>query len=133
MMTDDRISEIASPFLEWTEQGYAIIDKVGFANALLAAGASEGKAEPVAYLVTIGGHPSLQFSWIDPANLAKCNTCEPLYLSPSAEIAALRERIAGMEKDAGMTYERIAEKLSNDGYSKQADVIRQIVAKEQQQ
>lgn len=73
-----------------------------------AAGASEGQ-EPVAwrkrgYSQFQTGTPS---RWLyedgsdkpqvrDPAN---CDV-EPLYTRPSAEIAALRERIAGMEKDA---------------------------------
>jgi len=83
--------------------------------------AGESDETPAAYLVTIGGHPSLQFSWIDPANLAKGNTCEPLYTQPSAEIAALRERIAGMEKDAERldwltSNEHMRLKDSSDGY-----------------
>lgn len=33
-MTDEEIFDLADPFLEWTEQGYAVIDKIGFARAI---------------------------------------------------------------------------------------------------
>ncbi|MDR5797205.1 hypothetical protein QCE49_27800 [Caballeronia sp. LZ008] len=66
----------------------------------LAAGASEGQAEPVAALDAYGNpsHWNKHFALEPWASRFK-----PLYLHPSAEIAALRERIAGMEKDAKNT------------------------------
>jgi hypothetical protein len=43
-MKDEQIEAIALNFLEWTEQGFSVIDRVGFARALLADG---GKGEAV--------------------------------------------------------------------------------------
>lgn len=60
-----------------------------------AAGASEGQA-PVAFAVP---QEMAGASFIACAIRGGAYTV-PLYLNPSAEIAALRERIAGMEKDA---------------------------------
>ncbi|SAK65884.1 hypothetical protein AWB80_03114 [Caballeronia pedi] len=63
-------------------------------------GASEGQAEPVAWQwqdeVTQRWHTQEH-----KPNYADGTAIRPLYTHPSAEIAALRERIAGMEKDAG--------------------------------
>lgn len=128
-MNDDRISEIASPFLEWTEQGYAVIDKVGFARAILAAGASEGQADIRAHCEACqqAGHihcsdadkcGGIRYEFKDASgkwgeidaqeyeerlnfygqrdSLRKVMRPDPR----AAELAALRERIAGMEKDA---------------------------------
>ena len=68
-----------------------------------AAGASEGQAEPIYQARSIGMQ-----SWGDQSkdgfdHMAKYPAIfetRTVYLHPSAEIAALRERIAGMEKDA---------------------------------
>ena len=62
---------------------------------LLAAGASEGQ-EPVAFAVP---QEMAGASFIACAIRGGAYTV-PLYLNPSAELTALRERIAGMEKDA---------------------------------
>ncbi|SAL59349.1 hypothetical protein AWB71_03272 [Caballeronia peredens] len=51
-------------------------------------------AKPVAYLVEIGGQPSLQFNCVDPSNLAEGNTCRPLYTNPYVDVDALGERLA---------------------------------------
>lgn len=59
-------------------------------RALLAAGASEGQAVCVDCGDTIMAH--------DPGTCGNCHSMK--YVPASAEIAALRERIAGMEKDA---------------------------------
>lgn len=71
------------------------------ARALLAAGASEGQ-EPVAhvnYRADVDGdvHAIAVWNGPPPPRYTK------LYVDPSAEIAALCERIAGMEKDAKNT------------------------------
>jgi hypothetical protein len=68
-----------------------------------AAGASEGQAEPVAWMYT--SHRGVDLCRVPlDENLKKLAPADmvevPLYAHPSAEIAALRERIAGMEKDA---------------------------------
>ncbi|WP_250518634.1 hypothetical protein [Caballeronia sp. ATUFL_M1_KS5A] len=62
-----------------------------------AAGASEGQAEPVAWR---HNRTFCLYETEEEVPLADGDEwAEPLYLHPSAEIAALRERIAGMEKD----------------------------------
>lgn len=68
----------------------------------LAAGASEGQAEPIYQVKRVHGWvdvPESRYTEIkeDPND---CGELRILYLHPSAEIAALRERIAGMAKDA---------------------------------
>ncbi|WP_250477361.1 hypothetical protein [Caballeronia sp. INML1] len=88
------------------DEAYTV--RVGELRALLAAGASEGQAEPVAWAVYWGiGNMrphSVHFekeTAVKVASEIKSHTeLRPLYTHPSAEIAALRERIAGMEKDA---------------------------------
>jgi hypothetical protein len=145
-MTDEQMRMIASRYrlTTWTE------DLAGFARALLAAGASEGQAEPAAQIVrrkTYSGldvwdikifdkdmqhgtklytHPSAEIAvqanqrqsfefeaWFDrefpmdpPPSRPKyqrtsvTNLMRAAWDARDAEIAALRERIAGMEKDA---------------------------------
>ena len=75
------------------------------ASALLAAGASEGQAEPVAWRVVMEGQRGERQTVIleslkDAQNISDFGDPIPLYEHPSAELTALRERIAGMEKDA---------------------------------
>lgn len=68
-------------------------------SAFLAAGASEGHAEPVAEIVDVGDGLGTTFiEFIVDRNQFPVGT--KFYAHPSAEISALRERIAGMEKDA---------------------------------
>ncbi|WP_175980016.1 hypothetical protein [Caballeronia zhejiangensis] len=68
------------------------------ARALLAAGASEGQAEPVGFAIAMpGSDDGFTMSAFKASDVP---VGASLYLHPSAEIAALRERIAGMEKDA---------------------------------
>ncbi|GJH22482.1 hypothetical protein CBA19CS22_38090 [Caballeronia novacaledonica] len=106
-MTDDEILK-----LSWEDDmrdynGY--IRTVPFARALLAAGASEGQAHPIPVPTVIDrSHANQAYVTYGFRDEAMCTEFinatnshrKPIYTHPSAEIAALRERIAGMEKDA---------------------------------
>lgn len=98
-MTDEQIASIQYA-ADWLSRSEDIGNRkhAERLRALLAAGASEGQ-EPVAQIVrdkTVAGLDLWDIKIFDKTlqNGAK------LYKDPSAEIAALRERIAGMEKDA---------------------------------
>ena len=65
-----------------------------------AAGASEGQAEPVGYASKCEFDENGKLYDAATVNFKPEDGDVPLYTHPSAEIAALRERIAGMEKDA---------------------------------
>lgn len=104
-MTDDQIFDIAEKAWQ-SNRGSEREFTIDFARALLAAGASEGQAEPVAWrwrlTAEINGKQWGPGPWEYTLNPEKFESrtlyeVEPLYLSPSAEIAALRERIANLE------------------------------------
>lgn len=63
---------------------------------LLAAGASEGQAEPFGWI----SKQDVDTGCIGLVGKKIHDDDVPLYTHPSAELTALRERIAGMEKDA---------------------------------
>jgi hypothetical protein len=65
-MTNEEIMDVASPFLEWTEQGYAVIDKVGFARAIESRVLAEARR-------TVSGH-SYSAGFLDGAK-EKCPNC----------------------------------------------------------
>lgn len=104
-MNDDEIYDL---WMSIPSEGTPKVEICRFARALLAAGASEGQAE------TLVAHPRERVSmtyaqFTELAHKAKVSNDlnnQVLALQASdylkdEEIAALRERIAGMEKDAG--------------------------------
>lgn len=106
-MTDDEIHKLSWEADMRDYNGY--IRAVPFARALLAAGASEGQADhPLdirAYIVTDRSSGAKALKWA--AELGNRFPSELYQLIPLthhadavAELTALRERIAGMEKDA---------------------------------
>lgn len=128
-MTEEQIMNLAEPYWDFNDStaGYRTFDPVAFARALLAAGASEGQ-EPVAQIVrgkTVAGLDVWDIKIFDKTlqNGTKLYDHQPFidefckaYVEEwqdtlkeqsdcikarDAEIAALRERIAGMKKDAG--------------------------------
>lgn len=76
------------------------IDWINELRKSLAAGASEGQAEPVACTTEtdLAFVEKGEMSTMFPVGTSSASV--NLYLHPSAELTALRERIAGMEKDA---------------------------------
>lgn len=63
--------------------------------------ASEGQAvKPVAWLIDWPDEPELGHYFAEKPVDPLYGRSKPLYTHPSAELAALRERIAGIEKDA---------------------------------
>ncbi|SAK88031.1 hypothetical protein AWB76_06269 [Caballeronia temeraria] len=81
----------------------------------LTAGVSEGQAEPVGLAGTMPGTDGFTMAAFKASDVP---VGTPLYLHPSAEIAALRERIAGMEKDAIRSLiARHAEELEQNDYA----------------
>ena len=94
-MTEEKINDLADEFDDGACDGWKFSEEAlhAFARALLAAGASEGQA--VGEIREIDG-----FTQVVLKAKAKLPDRTKLYTHPSAEIAALRDRIAGMEKDA---------------------------------
>jgi hypothetical protein len=99
-MTNEQIVNLAKQ--AWTDAGFVLTDDdhayvLPFARALLAAGASEGQAEPIYQARTMGSR--FADTWTDQSkdgfdHMAKYPACfetRTVYLHPSAEIAALRK------------------------------------------
>lgn len=109
-MNGHELDKIFYAWSVWSQDHGEVITKEnvsGFVQGVreaLAAGASEGQ-EPVAWRVVMEGQRGERQTVIleslkDAKNVSDFGDPVPLYEHPSAEIAALRERIAGMEKEA---------------------------------
>lgn len=99
------------------ENAIAIL-RNAFRKAIDAAGAKQQLSNLLARIHRDGGHYEAEHGTdkaVDDADTIVAN------LNAAADAAGT---------SSNMTYAQIAEKLSNDGYSKQADVIRQIVKTE---